>query len=438
MQFDLALPTLVSLAFEKFDAETIDRSIFLRDARGKISLILRDDIPEKIREEFDDLATERLGAYVDQPSATPEELFDDALATNAGAVRELVFYDNGKFAEILLLDRQIIGQDWARPNFVPINASTPVLTFFSCKGGVGRSTALAIVASDLSERGKNVMIVDLDLEAPGIGSILLGPDDLPELGVLDYLIESRMDGLSDSDLETCLAPSPLTAGRGLIEIMPALGSRGHANPAEVLPKLGRAYLDRFDEDGNPISYLSQVRELIAKLDARGKSDVILVDARAGLSEASAPAVIGLGGDVLLFGVSTPQTIECYSYLLSHLARFAPQQSTPVDDWRLRLRMVHAKAGRTEEDWRPFRENCYEKGADRLYEEDDLGGTVFNFDIDDPEAPHYPWPIPFDVEYAEFDPTVRRTILSREFYDRTFGSFTARIFGLLFPSDTLDE
>jgi Mrp family chromosome partitioning ATPase len=106
-----------------------------------------------------------LGAYVDQASATPEELFDDTLATNAGAVRERVAYDDGKFADILLLDRQIIGQDWIRPNFAPVNALTPVLTFFSCKGGVGRSTALAIVASDLSERGKNVLIVDLDLEA---------------------------------------------------------------------------------------------------------------------------------------------------------------------------------------------------------------------------------------------------------------------------------
>ena len=43
-----------------------------------------------------------------------------------------------------------------------------VYTFYSYKGGVGRSMALANVAALLAEWGKRVLIIDWDLEAPGI------------------------------------------------------------------------------------------------------------------------------------------------------------------------------------------------------------------------------------------------------------------------------
>jgi cellulose biosynthesis protein BcsQ len=43
-----------------------------------------------------------------------------------------------------------------------------IVTFYSYKGGVGRSMALANVALELSKKGLNVMMVDWDLEAPGL------------------------------------------------------------------------------------------------------------------------------------------------------------------------------------------------------------------------------------------------------------------------------
>ena len=43
-----------------------------------------------------------------------------------------------------------------------------VYTFYSYKGGVGRSMALANVAALLSKWGQKVLVVDWDLEAPGI------------------------------------------------------------------------------------------------------------------------------------------------------------------------------------------------------------------------------------------------------------------------------
>lgn len=431
--FDEALPAFAKLALVHFGDRAFDTAGILRDSQGSLTYIFFEEPNSAARNAFDKDARALLGVYAEDPSATPEEMFDEALAVRSAYLPETVSLTDGAAVNVSVLDRQIIGQDWTRPNFTPAS-DIPMLTFFSCKGGVGRSTALTIAAADLSARGRNVMIVDFDLEAPGVGSILLDDDAQPEHGVLDFLIENRMTAASDGFLESCIAASPITGGRGLVEVMPALGKNGRLHPSNAIPKLGRAYLSKPSNDGSPISFLNQWRDLIARLAARGKSDVILIDARAGLSESTAPAIIGTGSDVLMFGVDTPQTIDCYRYLLAHLSRLVP--TTPDDDdWRLRLRMVHAKAGRTEDAWRPYRDQCYDLFASHLYEESKSDITeAFNFDIDDPVAPHYPWPIPFDAEYNEFNPLRLQTVLEKDFYDRTFGNFTTNVHALLFPGE----
>ena len=58
--------------------------------------------------------------------------------------------------------------------------------------------------------------------------------------------------------------------------------------------------------------------------------------------------------------------------------------------------------------------------------------AFNFDFDDPDAPHYAWPIPYDADYAEFNPAARKEQLTREFFQRTFGPFVDRLAAKLFP------
>lgn len=65
-----------------------------------------------------------------------------------------------------------------------------IVTFYSFKGGVGRSTALGLVAGILASRNRRTVMVDFDLEAPGI-SVLFQNDieniNEEQYGVLDYL-----------------------------------------------------------------------------------------------------------------------------------------------------------------------------------------------------------------------------------------------------------
>src|SRR5262249_32270779 len=52
-----------------------------------------------------------------------------------------------------------------------------IISFYSYKGGVGRSMAMANLAVLFARAGFRVLVVDFDLEAPGLESYLVaGPD----------------------------------------------------------------------------------------------------------------------------------------------------------------------------------------------------------------------------------------------------------------------
>ena len=65
-------------------------------------------------------------------------------------------------------------------------------TFYSYKGGVGRTLALANVGAALAKRGSGrVLLIDCDLEAPGLHRIeaLRPSNQAAEGGVLPWLAQ---------------------------------------------------------------------------------------------------------------------------------------------------------------------------------------------------------------------------------------------------------
>src|SRR5215831_12610747 len=73
-----------------------------------------------------------------------------------------------------------------------------IVTFYSYKGGVGRSMALANIAVLLARRGLRVLVVDWDFEAPGLERYFSyfdikqgGP------GLLRMFIEARDKGTAE-------------------------------------------------------------------------------------------------------------------------------------------------------------------------------------------------------------------------------------------------
>ena len=72
-----------------------------------------------------------------------------------------------------------------------------IVTFYSYKGGVGRTMALVNTAATLAQRGRKVLIVDFDLEAPGISTYAPFSCLTSAKGVVEYVSEY---------IETAVAP----------------------------------------------------------------------------------------------------------------------------------------------------------------------------------------------------------------------------------------
>jgi MinD-like ATPase involved in chromosome partitioning or flagellar assembly len=64
-----------------------------------------------------------------------------------------------------------------------------VTTFYSFKGGVGRTMGLVNVAVELAQMGRRVLIVDFDLEAPGLDTLDLPKPPGDHAGLVDYVID---------------------------------------------------------------------------------------------------------------------------------------------------------------------------------------------------------------------------------------------------------
>jgi CobQ/CobB/MinD/ParA nucleotide binding domain/NB-ARC domain len=84
-----------------------------------------------------------------------------------------------------------------------------IVTFYSFKGGTGRTMALANVAWILAANGKRVLIADWDLESPGLHKFFqpfMTPSVSDEPGIVDFIrmyewrAKEQAAGIADSDL----------------------------------------------------------------------------------------------------------------------------------------------------------------------------------------------------------------------------------------------
>lgn len=335
-RFDQSLPHLIEVIVSQLGSETLASATFLRDAGGQLSVIVDAPLGEDRLAALEAAIVTKIGRYARDDGAVRDR-------DSYGAPRLLAEGASGRRItvaghSIAFLDRRTVGADWLLPPQQP--AGIPRIAFASLKGGVGRSTSLAVLAAYLSGRGLRVLAVDLDLEAPGIGTMLISQDALPKYGTLDYLVENGIGGIDEAFVQDCLGRSFLGESGAQVSVLPAIGTATISNPAGALSKLGRAYLEDVDPDGNSVSLTGQIREMLDRVTVSKEFDIVLIDARAGLHETTAAALLGLGAEILLFGANEPQTFLGYNLLLAHMVRFHDGGN---DEWRDRLQFVHAKA-----------------------------------------------------------------------------------------------
>ncbi len=161
--FDESLALLVdallaTLGREFLLNDTVVRGVALRDASGILCFISESAACEpELRQKAENAAKVAQGRYAcadrallfsDDPGAKYLLQDEDRLLMSVGP--------EGKF-KCWVVDRRIVGSGWmVKP--VSIVSKPPRVVFASLKGGVGRSTALAVTAFDLASRGRNVLV----------------------------------------------------------------------------------------------------------------------------------------------------------------------------------------------------------------------------------------------------------------------------------------
>lgn len=430
-RYDSSLSICIKTLLEFISSEVLADSAVIRDINGQLGVIVADILPEADRKKIAKTLMHNLGAY-----AHPYEVVADKNGFDAPTLLDEACNQPSTSVEgqlIHLLDRRVVGMDWLKAPAARLT-TIPLLVFASIKGGVGRSTALCVAASHFSRRGRRVLAIDFDLEAPGIGSMLLQENELPQFGSLDFLVESQVGGFGAIRIEDLIGSSYLGSAGARVDVIPAIGSITLEYPQNALGKIARAYLEMQPDDGEGpmITLGGKLNRLVQSCAATGRYDIILVDSRAGLHESTAASMLALGGEVLLFGTNQPQTFQGYSLLFAHLSQFPVN---PDDDWRERLTFVHAMSSPIDE----AKKNAADRFVDvyrlltasSVFAKEDQYTSITADDINivwddsldsDPldEIPDYQiLHILNDRNYLDFDPLAKRGLLEIASYEHTY-------------------
>lgn len=220
-----------------------------------------------------------------------------------------------------VIERHLGKQSWLEAPPEPpwdLGSGPPVVTFYSFKGGVGRTTTLALLAWLLARDGKRVLVVDLDLEAPGLSTLLRAP---VRRGVLDFVVDRIATGKSDlTDLIATPDGLPAAAAR-LIRVAPA----GVLNRA-YLEKLARLdFVGAVGASGGPSPVGGALREFLLKAKNQEKPDYVFLDARSGLHDVSGLSLHGMSHLDLLFVRDSAQDLEGLKLTLAARAQEQKQQ-----------------------------------------------------------------------------------------------------------------
>lgn len=334
-----------------------------------------------------------------------------------------------KEIKVRLLDRQVIGQDWLRTRRFEEQGHPPRVVFYGLKGGVGRSTALAMLAYRLARDGKNVLLLDFDLESPGLSGLLLPQERIAAYGLVDWFVEDAVNQ-GDAVLRDMVSLSPLADQTpGAIRVVAAMGQGETA----YLSKLARAYTDTPSSNG-PQTFADRMVRITKLLEQQERPDIVLIDSRAGLHDVAAVAIGTLASVALLFATDSQQNWQGYRQLFNHWH----QRPDALREVRERIVMVQALFPESDQIERAssFVQSAWSLFSELIYDELKPGAEaqdeVFSFDLRSEDAPHFPMRVRWNARFQEFDPLRGRSEggVSDADIDLAFGPFVEEVIDAL--------
>jgi MinD-like ATPase involved in chromosome partitioning or flagellar assembly len=154
------------------------------------------------------------------------------------------------------------------------------VSFYSFKGGVGRSSATANVAYYLAEQGANVGCIDFDLEAAGLNYIFnIRPGFIAKGKKGKYLQHYLDPSVKNSDDDF---------GNYIVDVGNAKGYDLKGN-LYLLPSATDAELTAGVPDS--VTLMPIVNRLLKKYETFCELDYLLIDSRSGISNFALPSLV---------------------------------------------------------------------------------------------------------------------------------------------------
>ncbi|MFN7919081.1 MAG: hypothetical protein U0Q16_03235 [Bryobacteraceae bacterium] len=209
------------------------------------------------------------------------------------------------------------------------------ITFYSYKGGTGRTLAVANTARFLARCGCRVFVLDFDLEAPGLHYKFPPPvrqDGRALLGLVDFIHTSlNSDSIPELRSYVYEVENLPTRFEGSICLMPA----GDAPSAEYSRQIADLRLpELFNADETSASDLPPAIPLFLELKERIQSqyapDYLLIDSRTGITETGGVAVRLMPDTVVCLVHSNPENLAGARKVLRNLkTAFRPSGKGPI-------------------------------------------------------------------------------------------------------------
>ncbi len=188
------------------------------------------------------------------------------------------------------------------------------VTFYSYKGGTGRTLLLANVAMLAARLGHKVVAVDLDLEAPGLGYKLFETAPQESHGVVRWLhqrVSTRKAPAVAPLLLDVPVEDPFTPG-GWLRMLPA----GRGPSMEYFAALQELALDQHLASGEAADAFVDLQDAIESAVA---PDLLLLDARTGVATSNLATTRVLADDIVALTLDTREQLEGTRAVLRSLA-----------------------------------------------------------------------------------------------------------------------
>lgn len=238
-----------------------------------------------------------------------------------------------------------------------------IVTFYSFKGGMGRTTALAATAILLAQHGRHVLAIDTDIEAPGLATLFFAESQI-QRGTVDFYLESSVDGQASGSIDMTPYlkevddPKLKDDMTGNLYIIPAGKVDGH-----YVQKLGRIDYQDTISDGMRNHLTLLIQNAVSYIKDHGYPlDYVLLDARAGFHDMGGVVTAQLPHGAVLFGRNSAQSWTGLKQVIQTLAN---TQRDPLP-----IVIVDSMADISEDHRQSFKSQAYTLCCEHYYVEGD--------------------------------------------------------------------